>query len=61
MRQLKTLADVRELMSHFLFRPTRTPGDGLIIFQGMQDHTAESIKSLEGYRIAQKCVRLPRK
>jgi phage terminase large subunit len=26
-----------------------TPGDGLIIFQGMQDHTAESIKSLEGY------------
>src|SRR3990167_7802997 len=30
----------------------QTPGDGLIIFQGMQDHTAESIKSLEGYRIA---------
>ena len=30
----------------------RTPGDGLIIFQGLQDHTAESIKSLEGYRIA---------
>ncbi len=30
----------------------RTPGDGLIIFQGMQSHTAESIKSLEGYRIA---------
>jgi len=30
----------------------RTPGDGLIIFQGMQDHTAESIKSLEGFRIA---------
>jgi phage terminase large subunit len=29
-----------------------TPGDGLIIFQGMQDHTAESIKSLEGYQIA---------
>lgn len=26
-----------------------TPGDGLINFQGMQDHTAESIKSLEGY------------
>ena len=24
-------------------------GDGLIIFQGMQNHTAESIKSLEGY------------
>jgi phage terminase large subunit len=29
-----------------------TPGDGLIIFQGMQDHTAESIKSLEGFRRA---------
>jgi len=29
-----------------------TPGKGLIIFVGMQDHTAESIKSLEGFRIA---------
>ena len=29
-----------------------TPGDGLIIFQGMQDATAELIKSLEGFRIA---------
>lgn len=27
-------------------------GDGLIIFQGMQNHTADSIKSLEGYDIA---------
>lgn len=27
----------------------QTPGDGIITFQGMQDHTAESIKSLEGY------------
>lgn len=26
-----------------------TPGDGIIAFQGMQDHTAESIKSLEGF------------
>lgn len=26
-----------------------TPGDGLIIFTGMQDHTADSIKSLEGF------------
>lgn len=26
-----------------------TPGDGIILFQGMQDHTAESIKSLEGF------------
>ncbi|WJR76492.1 phage terminase large subunit [Bradyrhizobium sp. NP1] len=29
-----------------------TPGDGLIIFRGMQDHTSESIKSLEGFRVA---------
>jgi phage terminase large subunit len=29
-----------------------TPGDGVIIFQGMQDHTAESIKSLEGFNRA---------
>lgn len=29
-----------------------TPGDGVILFQGMQDHTADSIKSLEGFRIA---------
>lgn len=29
-----------------------TPGGGVIIFQGMTDHTAESIKSLEGFRIA---------
>jgi phage terminase large subunit len=26
-----------------------TPGDGVILFQGMQDHTSESIKSLEGF------------
>lgn len=26
-----------------------TPGGGVIIFQGMQDHTAESIKSLEAF------------
>lgn len=29
-----------------------TPGGGVIIFQGMQDHTAESIKSLEGFNVA---------
>ena len=27
-------------------------GDGAIIFQGMQNHTADSIKSLEGYDCA---------
>lgn len=30
----------------------QTPGDGLIAFQGMADHTAESIKSLEGFKRA---------
>lgn len=30
----------------------KTPGDGVIIFQGMQDHTAESVKSLEGFKRA---------
>lgn len=29
-----------------------TPGDGVIIFSGMQDHTAESIKSLKGFHRA---------
>ncbi len=36
-----------------LFREViETPGDGIVIFQGMQDHTAESIKSLEGFERA---------
>lgn len=30
----------------------KTPGDGVMIFQGMQDHTADSIKSLEGFHRA---------
>ena len=30
----------------------QTPGDGLIIFKGMQDFTADSIKSLEGFKRA---------
>lgn len=30
----------------------RTPGDGLIIFRGMQSYNAETIKSLEGYDFA---------
>ena len=29
-----------------------TPGGGVVLFQGMQDHTAESIKSLEGFDVA---------
>lgn len=27
-----------------------TPGDGLVIFKGMNDYTADSIKSLEGFK-----------
>jgi phage terminase large subunit len=30
----------------------RTPGGGVIVFQGMQNHTADSIKSLEGFDVA---------
>lgn len=30
----------------------KTPYGGMILFQGMQNHTADSIKSLEGYDIA---------
>lgn len=30
----------------------KTPGGGIVVFAGMQDHTAASIKSLEGFDIA---------
>lgn len=30
----------------------RKGGEGIIIFQGMSDHTADSIKSLEGFKVA---------
>lgn len=30
----------------------KTPGGGIVLFQGMQNHTAETIKSLEDFRIA---------
>jgi phage terminase large subunit len=48
---------IRELgvVEHFTILETeirRIGGSGLMIFQGMQDHTAESIKSLEGFGIA---------
>lgn len=33
-------------------REIKTPGGGVILFEGMQNHTADSIKSLEGVRIA---------
>lgn len=45
---------IRELGVSHLFEITlteirRVDGEGIIIFQGMQDHTADSIKSLEGF------------
>lgn len=30
----------------------QTPGDGIITFTGMQDHTADSVKSMEGFHRA---------
>lgn len=43
------------VQSHFIVQDTMIKnrfGKGLIIFQGMQNHTADSIKSLEGFDIA---------
>jgi phage terminase large subunit len=61
----KTLADSSKLLIEtkigdlglgHLFDITRerirTPGNGTIIFTGMNDHSAESIKSLEGFSVA---------
>ena len=42
------LTDQFSIMSDYI----KTPGGGLILFQGMQDHSADSIKSLEGFDIA---------
>jgi phage terminase large subunit len=42
---LGSLFDVQEAQ-------IKTPGGGLIAFAGLQDHTAESIKSYEGFDIA---------
>lgn len=48
---------IRALKVSHLFEITlteirRVDGHGVIIFQGLQDHTADSIKSLEGFDIA---------
>jgi phage terminase large subunit len=49
----KKIQDLRVGSEFRVFRDKiETPGDGLIVFQGMKDHTAESIKSLEGFRRA---------
>src|SRR6185312_8071805 len=48
--KIKTLGVGREFR---VFKDRiETPGGGLIVFTGMQDHTAESIKSLEGFKRA---------
>ena len=39
-------------MFRIMDKEIRTPGDGLIVFNGMMNHTADSIKSLEGYDVA---------
>lgn len=48
---------IREFNASYLFDITLTEirrigGNGVMIFQGLQDHTADSIKSLEGFNIA---------
>lgn len=43
---------VSDLFEITLTEIRRRNGRGIIIFQGMQDHTADSIKSLEGFDIA---------
>lgn len=50
-------AKIEEYGVSHLFEVLRTEirrigGKGLCIFQGMQDHTADSVKSLEGFQIA---------
>lgn len=49
----KKIADLKVERSFKIYNDRiQAPGDGVIIFQGMQDHTADSIKSLEGFRRA---------
>ena len=51
---LKKTIEERGLSSVFDVQRDRiiTPGDGLIVFSGMSDHTAETIKSYEGFDVA---------
>lgn len=46
--------ETHDLGGHFEVQEAqiKTPGGGVIIFQGMQNHTADSIKSLEGFDVA---------
>ncbi|MGI9489083.1 MAG: phage terminase large subunit [Geminicoccaceae bacterium] len=49
--KIRELDDYHSLRGMFnvLHDRIQTPGDGLVIFQGMADHTADSVKSLEGF------------
>lgn len=51
---LELKIDQLGLLDKFVIQASKieAPNGGVIIFQGMQDHTADSIKSLEGYDIA---------
>jgi len=51
-RLIESKIEDLELGSHFDVQQScikNVNGDGLIVFQGMQNHTADSIKSLEGF------------
>ena len=46
------LFNCQHLFTFTLTEIKRIDGEGIIIFQGLQDHTADSIKSLEGFDLA---------
>lgn len=46
------LLGVSDLFEILTTEIRRVGGDGVMIFEGMQDHTADSIKSLEGFEVA---------
>ncbi len=46
------IREIQKSLEQSVKRLIETPGGGIIIFIGMQNHTAESIQSLEGYDIA---------
>lgn len=54
-RLIESKIEVMGVTSYFDIIQTeirRVGGDGIMIFQGMQDHTADSIKSLEDFDVA---------
>lgn len=53
-RLIEQKIDAHGLRSFFDVQETqiKTPGGGVIVFAGLQDHTSESIKSYEGFDVA---------